>query len=506
MTAPTPEDGVVLAENKDPLLAQSEAPFVEDVARRIEQSRTSFHMPGHKHRVNASPAISHLISRDLLRSDLSEMSGVDYLHAASGPLREAEDLAAAAFGADRTFFLINGSTGGNHAAILSAVGPGQKILLPRASHRSVLTALILSDAVPVYIPPTYHPHLGLPTAVDAVAAERLIKEHPDIAAIQITSPSYYGLASDLPAFARLAGRSGVPLLVDEAHGGHFSFHQSLPVSALEAGAEIVVQSTHKTLGSLTQSSMLHWRNGHVPRRRVEQAVAMLQSSSPNVLLTASLDSARHLIATKGHSLLERAVALGQEARASISAIPGLWCYGPELVERGGVKDYDPTKLLVGLQGLDVTGYDADRWLAQEWDVEVEISGPDHLLFSLTFADSVEEVARLVAALTALSSRFLSGVGDDRFTTRRSHDFIIPRMALTPREAFFARSRPVALRAARGETCAEWIMPYPPGIPVLAPGEVIDGATVDCLEEIVADGAMMVGAEDATLRSVRVVSV
>jgi arginine decarboxylase len=499
------ESTLVAEEHQYADVDQSRAPFVEDLARRIEQPRTSFHMPGHRHHVAGNPSLSGLISPDLLRSDLSEMSGVDYLHGALGPMREAEDLAAAAFGADRTFFLVNGSTGGNQAAILSALGEGQKILLPRASHRSVFTSLILSHSIPVYIPPLYHPDLSLPLAVDVAEAERLVHEHPDIAAIHVTSPSYYGLTSDLPALARLADQMGIPLLVDEAHGGHFSFHPSLPISALGAGAEMAVQSTHKTLGSLTQSSMLHWRQGRIHRRRIEEVVAMLQSSSPSVLLTASLDSARQLMATQGRVLLERTIALGHAARAAVREIPGLWCYGPELVGHGGVHDYDPTKLLVGLGDLGLSGYDAARWLEKQWGIEVEISGRDHLLFSLSFADSAQDTTVLLAALAALASHHRPVDITTSRARRRSSEFDIPRMELTPREAFFASSAPRTIRSANGEICAEWIIPYPPGIPVLAPGEVIDSATIDLLEEMVSDGATIVGPEDPALHSVRVVT-
>jgi arginine decarboxylase len=496
---------VVVEEPQHAEAGQSRAPFLEDLARRIEQPRTSFHMPGHRHHVAGNPALSGLISPDLLRSDLSEMSGVDYLHSALGPMREAEDLAAAAFGADRTFFLVNGSTGGNQAAILSSIGEGQKILLPRASHRSVLTSLILSHSVPVYIPPLYHPDLGLPLAVDIAEAERLVQEHPDIAAIHVTSPSYYGFTSDLPALARLADAIGVPLLVDEAHGGHFTFHPGLPMSALDAGAEVVVQSIHKTLGSLTQSAMLHWRQGRIDRRRVEEAVAMLQSSSPNVLLTASLDGARQLMATRGKFLLERALTVADEARSAIRAIPGLWCYGSDVVGRGAVHNYDPTKLLVGLGDLSVTGYDAARWLEQQWGIEVEISGRDHLLFSLSFAHSPQDKTLLVTALEALTTHHRVVANGGTPEARRNPEFDIPRMRLTPQEAFFASSTRRPLRSAGDEICAEWVIPYPPGIPVLVPGEVIDGATIDYLEQMVADGVTLVGPGDPTLQSVRVVT-
>jgi arginine/lysine/ornithine decarboxylase len=462
-------------------------------------------MPGHKHGPVDNRLLGQLWGPGLFRSDLSEIGGLDYLHAPRGVLRRAQQLAAAAFGADRTFFLINGSTVGNQASILSTVPAGRKVLLPRASHRSVFGALILADAVPVYIPPRSHPAVDLPLAVDIVAARELARAHPDLAAIQLTSPTYYGSSSDLGAFAQLAQSLRAPLLVDEAHGAHFGFHAALPMGAVQAGADLVVQSTHKTLGSLTQSSMLHYRRGRVDLRRLREVLALLQSSSPSALLVASLDSTRAALATQGEAALGRLISLADEIRAEIRAIPGLWCYGPDLIGRGAVHSFDPTKLLIGVNALGLTGFTAGRWLARRRGIEAELYDFDNVLCSLTVADSMESCSRLVAALRDLSVS--CGVSDS--VTERPSEMPpwpdLPRLASSPRAAYFAPSRRVELRSAIGQISAEFVIPYPPGIPALVPGEVIDRPTVEYIGRLAAQGGAIIGSADRQLRTIRVVT-
>jgi arginine/lysine/ornithine decarboxylase len=440
----------------------------------------------------------------LFRSDLSEIGGLDYLHAPTGPLDQAQRLAAEAFGADYTRFLINGSTVGNHAAVLSCVRPGQKVLVARASHRSVYAALLLSDAVPIFIPPRYHRDAGVPLAVDVTDVAELLREHPDIAAIHITSPSYYGTTTNVAACAHLARSAGVPLLVDEAHGAHFCFHPALPDSALQAGADLTVQSTHKTLGALYQASMLHGRRGIVAEGRVQQTLAMLQSSSPSALLLASLDAARATMATEGRCLLEGTVTLAERARTAIGAIPGLRCYGAELIGSGGVHDYDRTKLLIRVSGLGLTGFEAGSRLARRYGVEVELCDAAHVLCSLTIYDTADDVARLLSALTGLARDIPCERAAEREPCVRSWPGI-PVQAMSAREAAFAPSQPCPLHDAVGMICAESVIPYPPGIPVLLPGEVISAEVVAFCEQLTADGAKIVGAADARLCTIQVVT-
>jgi arginine decarboxylase len=485
---------------------QSALPFVQDLIRRVERPGVSFHMPGHKQAVPAHPLLRKLLGEAAFRADLSEIGGIDYLHAPRGALRRAQQLAAQAVGADRTFFLVNGSTVGNQAAVLSVVRDGQKVLVPRNSHCSVFGALALAGAVPVYVVPSVHPLVGEPVAVDAGAAAAVAEAASGLAALHLTSPDYYGCSPDLAAFRRLARRHGIPFLVDEAHGAHFSFHKRLPTSAIRAGADLVVQSTHKTAGSLTQSSMLHWRKGRVDPSAVQQVLALLQSSSPSALLTASLDAARALMATQGETLLVQALALADQARAEIRTIPDLWCLGDDLVGKGGVAAYDPTKLLVRVADLGLTGFDAAQWLGRHRGVEVELANRWIIVCSITFADSEATVARLLAALRDLVRTRRKPAG--KHPNRPSLDTPwpgLPRVAVGLREAHFASTKRVAFRAAISRICAEPVIPYPPGIPVLLPGEIIEAQIAAYIRDLMVNGASITGPEDLTLRHIRVIA-
>jgi len=485
-----------------PSLDQSRAPFAEDLIRRAGLKRTSFHMPGHKQTGSGTPLLRQHLGDAMFRADLAEMSGIDYLEAPVDTLLEAQALAAEAFGADRTFFLVNGSSGGNHAALLSAVRPGDKVILPRASHRSVFAALLLAGAEPVYVAPEFHPATGLPLATRASDVARAVDRHPDASAVHVTSPSYYGFCSDVRAIGAAAHQANMPLLVDEAHGAHFCFHPALPEPALKAGADITVQSIHKTAGSLYQSSVLHLRQNRVRPEALEQALGMLQSSSPSALLLASLDEARSTLATRGHELLEGCIELAEEARHRINGIAGLLCYGRELVGRGGVVDYDPTKLLIGVAGLSVTGYRAAQWLMSARSVEVEFADKRHLLCSLTLADSASDVATLIDSLTALAV-------DHRGQVKSAVESLAwpapPTTVLPLRDASFAVTRRLPLADAEGEVCAETAMLYPPGIPLLLPGELIDRDCIRFLRRSVAEGATLAGVADLRLDTIAVVA-
>ena len=459
-------------------------------------------MPGHKHAPVGSPLLTALWGDAVFASDFSEMGGIDYLHAPTGPLLEAQRLAARAFGADHTFFLVNGSTAGNQAGILATVREGQRILVPRASHRSVFAALILTGAVPVYAPPSLHPTVAAPLATDPERAAQLARSTTELAAVHLTSPTYYGTCSDVARFAALAHELGAPLLVDEAHGAHFGFDPSLPIPALAAGADLTVQSVHKTLGSLTQSSLLHVREGRVPLPELRAALSALQSSSPSALLLASLDAARAVMDERGRELVGRSVRLATAARHAIRDLPGLWCYGDDLLDGGGVTAYDATKLLVRVSDLGLSGYDAARLLERDWRVEPELRDPHHVLFTITFADTEESIDRLVTALRELSAAAQSAPRGPAPAPVPLPP--TPHMALTPRAgAFAAVAVAVPLPEARGRVAAEMVIPYPPGIPALMPGEVADAETIDYLTQLARRGAAFVGVEDSSLATLRV---
>ncbi len=543
--------------------AQLETPFVADLAERSRRRFRSFHMPGHKQTPPGDGLLTELCGAGLFQADLSEMGGLDYLHSPESSLKSAQSLAAHAFGAGATFFLINGTTAGNQAAILASVPPGKKLLLPRASHRSVYASLLLADAEPVYVPPIVQTGNALPLATDLDAVAHLLTTTPDIAAIHITSPSYYGFCSDLTGIAKLAKAHGVTLIVDEAHGAHFTFHPAFPPSAMEAGADIAVQSTHKTIGSLTQSSMLHVRDGFPHHRQLQQALAMLQSSSPSALLLASLDATRATLATHGHELLDRTLELTAHTRSAIDTIPGLTCIPAEIDPATGRYRSDPTKILIRVRDLGITGFTAAAWLIEKRGIEVELKDLDHILCTITIADTESSVTELITALRTLSEqpREVAAINttslyplteqsrnlnDPTINTtvlhalpeqphnlddsaidpaalsaryeqpRNADDSTIdpaaqpvwpatPPAAISLRRAFHAESNPMPFADAIGQISAEFVIPYPPGIPILLPGEIITPETASYARSHLARGGRIVGPEDPHLHSLRVIT-
>jgi arginine/lysine/ornithine decarboxylase len=485
----------------DAPLDQRSTPFLDSLLRGKQANYAAFHMPGHKRRLSVPPALEAYWGADLYAADLVEMGGViDYLHAPHAALLEAQKLAAEAFGAQQTFFLINGSTVGNLAAMMSAARDGEKVIIPRASHRSVYSGLALSGAAPVYVEPMYHPQVGFPLAVDPGAVQSLFEAHPDAVALHVTSPNYYGYVSDVAGLACLAHNHDALLIVDEAHGSHFAFHPALPAPANRLGADMVVQSTHKTLGALTQASLLHCNGARVNLPRVAQVLGMLQSSSPSAILLASLDAARMQMAVDGKALLDRTLRLAAQARAEIRGIDGLWCYGEDLVGAYGIHAFDPTKLLIRVSDLGVSGFEAAHILQADYHLIVEFADLKHIVASITIADDDETTALLLTELRQLAGRRRPDVVSDEIAPPAG----LPKAALSLREAYFAPSKRVPLDRVAGEICAEAVMPYPPGIPLLVPGEVIDSSILAYLRYLIAHGVNLVGPEDARVDYLRVI--
>ncbi len=483
-------------------LDQTRAPFFESLVSTRHRDLLSFHMPGHKFNPDLLPELTDFFGEGVVTGDLNEaIPTIDYLHAATGPLAQAQQLAAAAVGADHTFFLVNGSTIGNQAMFMSAAQDGQKVIVSRAAHRSAYAGLILSGTMPVYVAPRYHPQVGFPLAVDVSAVQEKLDEHPDAVAVHVTSPNYYGYLSDVESLAELTHARGVPLLVDEAHGAHLPFHPDLPRSAVKHGADAVVQSPHKTLGALTQAAWLHLTGERISVTKLQYLVALLQSSSPSVLFTGSLDVARRQAVLHGRALLEQALQLAHQARAAIRQIPGLWCYGEELIGEYGIAAHDPTKLVIRATDTGLTGQElaAELWLRS--NISVEFADPWQVICSITLADTAPKVDRLVSTLR--------DIAQDRHETDPAGRAELappplPQLALNPRQAIFRPARRVPLIAARGEVCAEQVIPYPPGIPLLMPGEAISAEMIDYVQYLQQQRIKIVGPEDLQLNTVRVI--
>ncbi len=418
-------------------------------------------------------------------------------------LAQAQELAAAAYGADRSFFLVNGSTAGNQIMLMATCHPGDVILTSRNTHKSIVGGMVVSGARPVYIRPELDPESHIAHGVTPAQVQAGLDAHPEARAVLIVSPTYYGACSDVAGIAEVAHRHGVPLLVDEAWGAHFPFHPALPPHALSVGADMAVTGVHKLLGSLLQSSMVHVRGGLVDHDRVEVVSGMVQSTSASALLRASLDVARMQMATEGEFLLTEVISLAEDARREIDAHPRLSCLGKDLVGRHGVVALDPTRLVVNVTGTGRTGYEVDHILAQEHNVAVELADFANVLADVTPGHRRDDLDRFVDAVRAVADdphrERLNPVGFVEEALR-----VLPEQAMSPMEAFHAPQEKVALADSVGRVSAEMAATYPPGIPVLVPGERLNPALVAHLTAQVRAGGRIVGPADTRLGTIRVV--
>jgi arginine/lysine/ornithine decarboxylase len=498
-------------------LNQNQTPLLDALKVCADRPHAAFYAPGHKRGQGISSRLSDCFGTAIFRSDLPELPELDNLFAPEGVIQAAQELAAEAFGAEATWFLVNGSTCGVEAAILAACGPGESLILPRNVHQSAIAGLILSGAVPIWITPEYEAEWDLTGCVTPAAIATALKEHPEAKAVLIVAPTYHGINGDVAAIAAITHAYHLPLLVDEAHGSHFGFHPDLPRPALSVGADLVVQSTHKVLGAMTQASMLHVQGNRLDRDRLQRALQLLQSTSPSYLLLASLDAARQQMATKGHQLLTQTLALAEQARTAIGAIPGLVAWDLT-APAPGFASRDRTRLTVRVAELGVSGFLADTLLHQDLGVTAELPSLQHLTFIVSLGNTRLDIQQLIQGLTTLASQFRGQEATPQglqfqqqlrqFRTLNRPSLAVASActapAIAPRSAFFAPPERVALTAAIGRVSAELICPYPPGIPVLFPGEAIAAETLDYLQQILAWGGKITGCSDPSLQTMNVV--
>jgi arginine/lysine/ornithine decarboxylase len=457
------------------------------------------------------PALRDFLGDNVLSIDLTQIRGLDDLLQPTEAIAEAQELAAEAYGADHTFFLINGSTSGNQIMMMTAVNPGEKIAIPRNAHKSAMGGLIMSGAHPVWMQPEVDEALHMDHTVTPETVRRTLAEHPDVKAVYVVSPTYYGVAADLEGIAAVAHEHGIPFLVDEAWGPHFHFHPALPIDALEAGADMCINSTHKMLGSMSQTAMLHQRGDRIRVDRLKAVVKLFLSTSPNLVLVASLDVARKQMAVDGRALLSRTIDLAQNTRNRLNEIPGVYCFGEEHVGRPGVFDLDPTKITITVKDLGYTGYEAEEILRRRYNVQCELADLFNCLALFTIGTTHEAADRLVYGVKELAREDRpidvfspSGVLERRLKTGTYALPKIPPVRMNPREAFLAPTEFVRFKESAGRICAEVITPYPPGIPVLSPGEEITPEVVDYLRLEQRAGVRMQGPYDSELRTIRVV--
>ncbi len=477
------------------MIESSALPLLRMLAVCAQRENAAFHTPGHKKQAS-SIELESLIGSAVFRADLPELPELDNLFAPQGVIADAQTFAAKTFGADHTHFLVNGSTCGIIAAILATCAPGDKILLPRNVHRSIISGLILSGAMPIFLQPEYDRALDIAHSITPETVSKALSQHPDAKAVLIVYPTYYGVCGNIEAIADLAHAANVPLLVDEAHGAHFAFHPDLPISALSAGADLTVQSTHKTLSAFTQASMLHTKGDRINLDRLAQALQLVQSTSPNYLLLASLDSACEQMARNGKGLMQNTIALADQARSRLESIPGLSILQPQ--QTSGFFALDSTRLTVTVSELGIDGFVADEILHQKFGVTAEFPSMRHLTFIVSLGNTQEDVDRLINAFENLAAYRSNQTFQSVLICQNSE------ATMTPREAFFAESEVVEINSATDRTSTETVCPYPPGIPVLLPGERITKGAIEQLQLILQAGGTISGCADPSLKTLKVV--
>jgi arginine decarboxylase len=483
------------------LLRGGSIPYLEGVLKYIKSRAAAFHTPGHKQGKGAYAPLSLLLGEKCFQADVGDEVG--------GPedgdelLRRAEALAARLYGVDRTYFLVNGTTSAIHGMLLGVLAPGDELLISRNMHMAAAAGLILAGVEPVFIPVKWCPSFGLPLGWEIDQWQQAGEEHPKAKGAFLVYPSYHGFCPPLAPLIDLIKAQGKLVLVDEAHGPHFALNSSLPPSALELGANLVAHSAHKILGALTQSSFLHVQ-GKSPER-LGRALELLLSTSPSPLLLASLDGARAQM-EEGERLWDRALNLARMARERIEKLPGLSLLGPDYVAKGMIAAFDPTKLAVSVKELGYTGWEAAAFL-RRCGVQVEMADWWTVLCLLTYADGHAEVDALASGFAQLSAAPPpdGGVAAKRLAGEDITPPAIPPRMLSPREAFFRPRSQVPLERALGRIAAEIIAPYPPGSPVIIPGEVFTEEVLDYLELLRSFQVKVRGVDDPSLAEVAVVA-
>jgi arginine decarboxylase len=481
---------------------QSRTPLFDALTAHAKRNPLQFHIPGHKKGAGMDAEFRSFIGDNALSIDLINIAPLDDLHQPSGAIAEAQALAAEAFGADYTFFSVQGTSGAIQTMIMSVCGPGDKIIVPRNAHKSVMSAIIFAGARPVFLSPAMDEQLGIAHGITTRSVRKALERHPDAKAVLVINPTYFGISANLKEIVELSHSYDIPVLVDEAHGAHIQFHDDLPLSAMQAGADMAATSVHKLGGSLTQSSVLNIKGSRVNPTHVQAVLSMLTTTSTSYLLLASLDAARRNLALNGREMVDRALRLAQSARERINKIQGLYCFGEEILGTEAAFDYDPTKLTIHVRKLGITGYEMERRLRERFNIEVELSDMYNILCIVTPGDSEETIERLLQALASIAEE-QSGASEIKRIVPVKNP-IIPTLALSPRDAFYAQTESVPLAEADGRIMAEFIMVYPPGIPILLPGEVISRENIDYIIEHIQVGLPVQGPEDKSLRNVKVI--
>ncbi len=478
-------------------LSQINAPIYEALRKLRRMRVVPFDVPGHK-RGRGNMELTEFLGEDCMSVDVNSMKPLDNLCHPVSVIRDAEMLAGQAFGAKNAFFMVGGTTSAVQSMIMYACKSGDKIIMPRNVHRSAINALILCDAVPVYVNPDVNRQLGIALGMSVEQVEKAIEENPDAKAVMVNNPTYYGICSDLKKITELAHAHGMLVLVDEAHGTHFYFGENFPITAMQAGADIASVSMHKSGGSLTQSSFL-LMGEKINSDYMRQVVNLTQTTSASYLLLSSLDISRKRLALSGREIFAETVEMAEYARSEINQIGGYYAYSKELVNGDSIYDFDVSKLSVYTLPVGLAGIEVYDLLRDEYDIQIEFGDIGNILAYISVGDRKRDIERLISALSEIKRRFgKSGAG------MLTQEYINPIVAETPRKAFYADKVSLPLEKSAGRVCSEFVMCYPPGIPILAPGELITEEIIEYIKYAKDKGCSMTGTEDINIEYLNVI--
>ena len=477
---------------------QKNAPIYEALEEFRARRVVPFDVPGHK-RGRGNPELVELLGQKCVGLDVNSMKPLDNLCHPVSVIRAAEELAAEAFGAAHAFLMVGGTTSSVQAMILSVCGRNDKIILPRNVHRSVINAMILCGAHPVYVNPEVDERLGIPLGMRMEQVDKAIRENPDARAVLVNNPTYYGICSNLPEIVKLAHAHGMKVLADEAHGTHLYFGENLPISAMAAGADLAAVSMHKSGGSLTQSSLLlagpSMSEGHI-----RQMINLTQTTSGSYLLMASLDISRRNLALRGREDFARVVDLAEYARKEINEIGGYDAYSRELINGDSIYDFDVTKLSVYTRDIGLAGIEVYDLLRDEYDIQIELGDIANILAYISIGDRIQDIERLVGALADIKRLYAKDPEQ-----MPNAEYIKPTVCVSPQTAFYGEKKSVPIRETEGMICSEFVMCYPPGIPILAPGEMITREIIDYIIYAKEKGCSMQGMQDPAVESLFVLT-
>ena len=475
---------------------QTKAPIYEALKNLKSMRNVPFDVPGHK-RGRGNPELSAFLGERCLEVDVNSMKPLDNLCHPVSVIKEAEELAAEAFGAKHAFFMVGGTTSAVQSMILSAVKAGEKIILPRNVHRSVINAMILCGAIPVYVNPETNEQLGISLGMKVSEVKRAIAEHPEAKAIVVNNPTYYGICSDIKTIVKLAHDNNMLVLADEAHGTHFYFCDDMPPAAIHSGADIAAVSMHKSGGSLTQSSFLLTGEG-VNADYVRQIINLTQTTSGSYLLMSSLDLSRRNLAINGKEIFGKIKSMVNYARSEINEIGDYYAYSSELVNGDSVFAFDETKLSIHTLNTGLAGIEVYDILRDDYDIQTEFGDMGNLLAYISVGDREKDIERLISALSEIRRRFKR----DK-TGMLDTEYISPKVIETPQKAFYADKEQIPIAQSANRVCSEFVMCYPPVIPILAPGELITPQIIEYISYAKEKGCTLLGTEDINTNLVNV---